>query len=712
MTSQHIHLISNTLNLKTKGIENTMALFQDGATIPFIARYRKEATGSLDEVEIAAIHREMKKLEELEKRRETVLKSIEEQGKMTDDLRRRIESTYDPVELEDIYLPYKPKRKTKASMAREKGLEPLAQVIFAQQRNDVEILAKAYLNEQVGTVDEALQGARDIMAEWVNEDEKSRTRIRYAFEKDAVVRSKVARGKEEEAAKYRDYFDFEEVLKKCPSHRLLAIRRGEEEGFLRVVITPADEEAAIGRLEQLHLKNNGRAASEVKTALRDSYERLLAPSIETEFRHKSKENADKEAIQVFAQNLRQLLLAPPLGERRVMGIDPGFRTGCKVVCLDASGNFLHNSTIYPHPPQSDAATAIKNLQHLADRFQIEAIAVGNGTAGRETLSLCQSIGFSFPVEVFMVNEAGASIYSASDVAREEFPDQDLTVRGAISIGRRLSDPLAELVKIDPKSIGVGQYQHDVNQPMLKEMLDQVVESCVNAVGINLNTASKHLLTYVSGLGPSLAQNIVQFRKENGAFTSRQELKKVSRLGDKAFEQCAGFLRIREAKNPLDNTAVHPESYAIVAQMAKDLKCSVADLIRDAELRQQIDLPRYVSATVGLPTLNDILREMEKPGLDPRGEARSFSFAENVKTIEDLYVGMVVPGIVTNVTKFGAFVDIGVKETGLVHVSQMANRFIKDPAEVVALQQEVTVKVMEIDVPRKRIALSMKDLIGL
>jgi uncharacterized protein len=708
MNSTHIRLIADTLNIPGKKIENTVGLLTGGATIPFIARYRKEVTGSLDEIQIADIQKELKKLEELEKRKESILNSIEEQGKLTDELRKKIESTYNMTVLEDLYLPYKRKRKTKASIAKEKGLEPLAQVIFMQKNNNVEELAGNFLSNEVKSVAEALQGARDIMAEWINENEQVRNKVRFAFKKEATIRSKLVKGKEEEAAKYRDYFDFEEPLKKCPSHRLLAIRRGEDEGFLRVYITP-DEENTLFQLEKLVLKGYGAATDQVKEALKDSYRRLLEPSIETEFRNLSKDKADEEAIEVFTTNLRQLLLAPPLGQRKVLGIDPGYRTGCKVICMDESGNLLHNTTIYPHPPQSDEYMAQKTLVDLVDRYQIDAIAVGNGTAGRETMTLCSKCQFNRAVEVFMVNESGASIYSASEIAREEFPDYDVTVRGAVSIGRRLMDPLAELVKIDPKSIGVGQYQHDVNQTKLKESLDLVVESCVNAVGINLNTASKHLLTYVSGLGPTLAQNIVNFRAENGTFNSRKQLKKVPRMGEKAFEQCAGFLRIRDAKNPLDNTAVHPESYHIVEQMAKDLNCTVQALIDSEQMRKSIDLKRYTTDTVGLPTLRDILSELAKPGLDPRGEAKAFEFAKNINSIEDLEIGMVLPGIVNNITNFGAFVDIGIKESGLVHISQLANKFVKNPNDVVSLQQEVKVKVTDIDRQRKRIQLSMKDV---
>lgn len=702
-----IQLIANRLGLPIRKVERTLDLLEGGATIPFIARYRKEVTGSLDEVQISEIQKEAKKLKEVEKRKETILTSIEEQGKMTDELRKRINDTYNLTELEDIYLPYKRKRKTRASAAKEKGLEPLAQVIFMQKNNNLSSLVSSFLSNEVPTEEEALQGARDIIAEWINEDEKARNKIRYAFDKGAIIHSKVARGKQEVGAKYKDYFEFDERLSKCPSHRYLAIRRGEDEGFLRVSIAP-DEERALHQLERLYLKGYGAATEQVKLAIHDCYKRLLHSSIETEFRNIYKEKADQEAIKVFSENLRQLLLSPPLGQRRVLGLDPGYRTGCKVVCLDESGNLLHHTTIYPHPPQSDEFMARKTISDLSERFQIEAIAVGNGTASRETMNFCRDINFAQPTEIFLVNESGASIYSASEIAREEFPNQDVTVRGAVSIARRLIDPLAELVKIDAKSIGVGQYQHDVNQTALKESLNQVVESCVNAVGINLNTASKHLLTYVSGLGPVLAQNIVQYRAENGTFTSRQQLKKVARMGDKAFEQCAGFLRIRDAKSPLDNTAVHPESYHIVQKMAKDLNCAVQDLIDDTALRKRIDLNRYVSDTVGLPTLNDITKELEKPGLDPRGKAKAFEFAEKVKSINDLEIGMVLPGIVNNITNFGAFVDIGIKESGLVHISQMANRFIKNPTEVVSLQQEVKVKVIDIDLQRGRVSLSMKD----
>lgn len=698
--------IAPVLNIPAHRVEAVVELLDSGATIPFIARYRKEATGSLDEVQIADIQDLLKKLQDLDKRREAVLASIEEQGKLTPELRKAIESAATMTELEDMYLPYRPKRKTRASIAIERGLEPLAKRIFAQKDRDVDGLAAQFITDAVPTAEDALQGARDIIAEWVAEDKNARDRVRRHFERWGIITSKLVKSKEEEASKYRDYFGWSEKLANCPSHRLLAMRRGEEEGFLRVGIAPEDEERTVGDLDKMFVIGYGGAAEQVRIALKDSYKRLLQPGIETEFRNASKEKADTEAIRVFAENLRQLLLAAPLGERRVLGIDPGFRTGCKVVCLDANGNLLHHTAIYPHPPQSHVFESQKVVEDLVRKFQIEAIAVGNGTAGRETMDFLAKIKFDQPVAVFPVNEAGASIYSASEAAREEFADYDVTVRGAVSIGRRLMDPLAELVKIDPKSIGVGQYQHDVNQTQLKDGLDRTVESCVNAVGINLNTASKHLLTYVSGLGPTLAQNIVNHRAANGAFRSRAELKKVPRLGDKAFEQCAGFLRIREAKNPLDNTGVHPERYALVEEMAADLGCKVADLVRDKSLRERIEPKKYVRGDVGQPTLQDILKELEKPGLDPRGEVKPFEFG-NVRSLEDLAPGMVLPGIVTNITNFGVFVDIGIKDSGLVHISQLANKFVKNPLDVVQLQQQVTVRVVEVDMVRRRVALSMK-----
>ena len=706
-TDFHVSFVSDQVNVNQKAVRNTLQLFEDGATIPFIARYRKEVTGSLDEVQIAEIDHAWKKLQEVEKRKEAILHSIKEQGKLDEELEKKILASYDLTVLEDLYLPYKRKRKTRASIAREKGLEPLATWIFKQEKGKPEAEAELFLNEQVPDVEEALQGARDIIGEWINEDTRCRDIVRYAYKKEAIIRAKVARGKEEEAKKYKDYFDWSEPLKNCPSHRMLAIRRGEEEGFLRVSIEPEEEEV-LYKLNRHLVKSGNPCAQQVKLALEDAYDRLLQPSIETEFRNLAREKADEEAIAVFAENLRQLLLSPPLGQKRILSIDPGYRTGCKVVLLDESGNLLDNTTIYPHPPQHDLNNAAKTIVHLVNSYDIEAIAVGNGTASRETMAFAQQLDFGREVDIFLVSENGASIYSASEVAREEFPDQDVTVRGSVSIGRRLMDPLAELVKIDPKSIGVGQYQHDVNQSRLKEQLDQVVSSCVNAVGVNLNTASKHLLSYISGLGPSLAENIIQFRKEKGIFSSRKQLLEVARMGPKAFEQSAGFLRIRDAKNPLDNTAVHPESYAIVEQMARDQNCSVAELIHDKEKRKAINLKNYISDKVGMPTLQDIMQELDKPGLDPRGKAQAFSFAKGIKTIEDLQPGMVVPGIVTNITKFGAFVDIGLKESGMVHLSQLSNRYVKDPLEVVSLGQHLQVKVLEVDIDRSRIQLSLKQ----
>ncbi|WP_026473202.1 Tex family protein [Alkaliflexus imshenetskii] len=699
-------LISTELNISLKQVVNTISLLDEGATIPFISRYRKEMTGSLDEVEIGNIKERYAKLQDIQKRRETILSTIEEQGLLTDELRKKIEGTWDANELEDLYLPYKPKRKTRAVKAKERGLEPLADIIMLQQERDVENRAVAFLTDEVPNVEEALQGARDIIAERVNEDLKAREVTRILFERQAVISSKLVKGKEEEAAKYRDYFDFSEPIKRCPSHRLLAMRRGEKEGFLKVSVSP-DADEAVERLERLFVKGRNAAAEQVEMAVEDAYKRLLAPSIENEVGSAVREKAESEAIRVFAANLRQLLLSPPLGQKRVLAIDPGFRTGCKVVCIDAQGNLLHNETIYPHPPQNDTKQAYKKIDSLVEAYKIEAIAIGNGTASRETESFIRNIRFNRDLQVFVVSEDGASVYSASKTARDEFPDYDVTVRGAVSIGRRLMDPLAELVKIDPKSIGVGQYQHDVDQNNLKSSLDQVVESCVNLVGVELNTASQHLLTYVSGLGPQLAKNIVEFRAENGPFSSRKALTKVPRLGAKAFEQCAGFLRISGAKNPLDNSAVHPESYPIVEQMAKDLNCSVSDLINDKALRQRIDLKKYVTDKVGMPTLTDIISELEKPGRDPRRIIKVFEFSPDVRTIEDLRQGMVLPGIVTNITNFGAFVDVGVKQDGLVHISQLADRYVSDPNEVVSLHQHVQVKVLEVDVARKRVQLTMK-----
>lgn len=709
MLNTYISLIAKTLKLSKVSVKNTIELLSEGATVPFISRYRKEMTGSLDEVQIGDIKTQFAKLQEIDKRRESIINSIEEQGKMTDNLRKQLTRHYDLTVLEDLYLPYKRKRKTRASMAREKGLEPLATFLLSQESNSISRKAQQFTNQEVKNIEEALQGARDIIAEQVNEDAEVRNKVRYQFERQAIVRSKVARNKETEAEKYKDYFKYEEALKKIPSHRLLAIRRGEEEGLLRVSIFPESEEDVIRRIESLYITNHNEASKQVKLAIQDAYTRLLSASIETEFRNLAKEKADEEAIKVFVENLRQLLLSSPLGEKRVLALDPGFRTGCKVVCLNENGALLYNTAVYPHQPQLQIAETTGKLKHLVKIHNIEAIAIGNGTAGRETESLVRNIKFDRNVEIFLVNEAGASIYSASEAAREEFPDHDVTVRGAVSIGRRLMDPLAELVKIDPKSIGVGQYQHDVNQNSLKSNLDVTVESCVNSVGVNLNTASKHLLTYVSGLGEKLAQNIVTYRDENGAFTTRKALKKVPRLGNKAFEQAAGFLRIRDAKNPLDNTGVHPESYHIVEQMAKDLRCTVKDLIVNPFIRKHIDLKKYVTKTVGMPTLKDIIKELDKPGLDPRGKAKSFSFTPGIRTIEDLREGMIVNGIVTNITNFGAFTDIGIKENGLIHLSQMANRYIKNPNEVLKLNQTVEARIMSVDIKRKRIQLSLKDL---
>lgn len=704
-------MIAAELKLPAHRIANTLKLLQGGATIPFISRYRKEATGGLDEVQIGDIQTRYEKLCELSKRKETVLSTIEEQGKLTPELKSRISACWNATELEDIYLPFKPKRKTRAEAARAKGLEPLALLLMMQKENNLAAKVRNFVKGEVKDEEDALKGARDILAEQISEDERSRNLMRNQFQRQALIQSKVVKGKEAEeaSAKYRDYFDFCEPLKKCSSHRLLALRRGESEGVLKVTIFPEDEDMCNERLQRLFVRANNECAHQVEEALTDAYKRLLKPAIETEFAALSKEKADEEAIRVFAENLRQLFLAPPLGQKRVMGIDPGFRTGCKVVCLDAQGTLLHNEAIYPHPPKSEYAQAARKIVKLVEQYKIEAIAIGNGTASRETEQFVTSQRYDREVQVFVVSEDGASIYSASKTAREEFPDYDVTVRGAVSIGRRLMDPLAELVKIDAKSIGVGQYQHDVDQTKLKASLDQTVESCVNLVGVNVNTASKHLLTYVSGLGPTLAQNIVDYRTENGPFESRRQLLKVPRMGAKAYEQCAGFLRIPQAKNPLDNSAVHPESYPIVEQMAKDLNCTVADLIKDKELRSKIDLKKYVTDTVGLPTLTDILQELDKPGRDPRQKIQVFEFDKNVRTLDDLQEGMELPGIVTNITNFGCFVDIGIKENGLVHVSQLADCFVSNPADVVRIHQHVRVKVMSIDHERKRIQLTMKGL---
>lgn len=704
-------MIADALKLPVHRVENTLKLLQGGATIPFISRYRKEATGGLDEVQISEISSRYEKLLELSKRKETIQSTIESLGKLTDDLRRRIDGCWDATELEDIYLPYKPKRKTRAEAARQKGLDPLAAWLMLQRGNALDAYVKNFVKGEVKNEEDALKGARDIIAEQVNEDEQARNQIRHQFSRQAVISAKVVKGKEtdEAAAKYRDYFDFSEPLKRCSSHRLLAIRRGEAEGILKVSITPSDETECTDRLERRFVRGNNECSRQVCEAVNDAYKRLLKPAIETEFAALSKEKADDEAIRVFAGNLRQLLLAPSLGQKRVLGIDPGFRTGCKVVCLDAQGTLLHNEAIYPHPPKSEYQLAGRKLVKLVEQYRIEAIAIGNGTASRETEQFVTSQRFDREIQVFVVSEDGASIYSASKTARDEFPDYDVTVRGAVSIGRRLMDPLAELVKIDAKSIGVGQYQHDVDQTKLKEALDQTVESCVNLVGVNVNTASSHLLTYVSGLGPVLAKNIVDYRTANGPFRSRRELLKVPRMGAKAFEQCAGFLRIPHAENPLDNSAVHPESYPIVERMAADLHCSVSDLIANRELRSRISPEKYVTDTVGLPTLTDILQELEKPGRDPRQKIQVFEFDKNVRTIDDVQEGMELPGIVTNITNFGCFVDLGIKEKGLIHVSQLADRFVSDPTTVVSIHQHVRVRVIGVDRERKRIALTMKGM---
>ena len=708
MQNKIIEIIAQNLGLNQNQVSNTINLLNEGATVPFISRYRKERTGSLDEVQIQQIKEQNEKFVELEKRKETVLKTIDEQNLLSPELKSRIENCFDLVELEDIYLPYKPKRRTKATIAREKGLEPLAKILMKQMERDPEIRAHQFLNSEVETIDDAFAGARDIIAEWVSENERARNMVRRGFDLGAEITSKVVKGKEEEAAKYRDYFDWKEPLKKCPSHRLLAMRRGENEGFLRISISPNDDRV-LENLERFFVKGTNDSSEQVRLAVKDSLKRLIQPSIETEFTNLSKEKADEEAIKVFAENLKQLLLAPPLGQKRTLAIDPGYRTGCKVVCLDEQGNLLHNENIYPHKPQEERKMAAKKISSMVEMYNIEAIAIGNGTASRETEYFIKKLRFDRELRIYVVSEDGASVYSASSVARQEFPQYDVTVRGAVSIGRRLMDPLAELVKIDPKSIGVGQYQHDVDQKKLKNSLDSVVEISVNSVGVNLNTASKHLLTYISGLGPQLAENITIFRKENGMFASREALKKVPRMGPKAFEQAAGFLRIPDAKNPLDNSGVHPESYKIVKQIAKDLKCEVGDLIRNETLVSKIDFQKYVTAEIGLPTLNDIKKELLKPGRDPRKPIKVFEFADGIFNIQDLQEGMILPGIVNNITKFGAFVDVGIKESGLIHVSEMADRFISDPNEIVKLHEHVQVRVKEVDVSRKRIQLSLKGV---
>ena len=701
-------LIAKALQLPLPQIRNTIGLLESGATIPFISRYRKERTGGLNEVQITDVKNWLDKLTELKARKDTILNALEKQEKLTPELKARIESSWDSNEIEDIYLPYKPKRVTRAEMARKKGLEPLAKLIAAQKEPFLSGRVPAFVQGEVKDEEEALSGARDIIAEWVNENERTRNQVRFAF-RQAVISAKVIKGKEEEGAKYRNYFQFEEKLSRCQSHRLLAVRRGEEEGFLRVSIAPTDDDACLESLYRQYKRNNGACWEQFQLAIDDAYKRLLKPSIESEFAKSSKLKADEEAIRVFADNLRQLLLAPPLGQKRVLGIDPGYRTGCKVVCLDAQGNLLHNETIYPHPPKNERKKAEIKIQHLVEAYNIDAISIGNGTASRETEEFITNIRYTKPVKVFVVSEDGASVYSASAVARAEFPEYDVTVRGAVSIGRRLMDPLAELVKIDPKSIGVGQYQHAVDQALLKKSLDQTVESCVNLVGVNVNTASKELLTYISGLGPVLAQNIVQYRAENGPFVCRKDLKKVPRLGEKAFEQCAGFLRIPNGSNPLDNSAVHPESYPVVEKMAADLHCTVGELMKRKELKQQIRLEQYQTDQIGMPTLQDIMKELDKPGRDPRSEIQEFSFNPNIHTIDDLQEGMILPGIVTNITNFGCFVDVGIKENGLVHISELADRFVSNPADVVSIHQHVQVRVLSIDTTRKRVQLSMKGI---
>jgi uncharacterized protein len=710
MSEAHILKIAQELNLSEKQVRAAADLLNEGATVPFIARYRKEATGSLDEVVITAIRDRLNQLIELDKRREAILKSLEERGQLTDELREKVLSAETMVVLEDIYLPFRPKRRTRATIAKEKGLEPLARLLFAQEDIDPLAEAAAFVDPEKGvdSPDDALAGACDVIAEWVNEDQMARAKMRHFYSSKAVFKSKVILEKEAEGIKYRDYFDWEEPVSTAPSHRILAMRRGEKEGFLTLRIIPPEEEA-LEILDGLFVKGEGPASQQVRMAAHDGYKRLLSSSMETEIRLATKKRADEEAIRVFVENVRQLLLAPPLGQKNVLAIDPGFRTGCKAVCLDRQGKRLHTETIFPLQSEKAAAEAGSKIREMCERFGIEAIAVGNGTAGRETETFIRSLDLQKNIQVVMVNESGASVYSASEAAREEFPDQDVTVRGAVSIGRRLMDPLAELVKIDPKAIGVGQYQHDVDQGALRNSLDDVVVSCVNRVGVEVNTASRQLLTYVSGLGPQLAKGIVEYRNENGPFQSREELKRVPRLGPKAFEQAAGFLRIREGENPLDRSAVHPESYPIVDAMARDLGCSVLDLMREEKLRERIDLKRYISEKVGLPTLNDILSELAKPGRDPREQFETFRFAEGIEKIEDVKSGMKLPGIVTNLTAFGVFVDIGVHQDGLVHISELSNRFVKDPAEVVKVHQKVMVTVLDVDLERRRISLSMKGV---
>jgi uncharacterized protein len=705
-------IIASELTIKPSQVEATVKLLDEGATVPFISRYRKEITGSLDEVQITAIRDRNQQLLDLDKRREAILKSMQEQNALTADLEEKINKAETLSQLEDIYLPFKPKRRTRATIAKEKGLEPLADLIFSQEVKDLSAEIAQYISEEKGVkdVEEALAGARDIIAEKINENSEARSKVRDLFFKTATIKSTVIPGKEEEGHKYKDYFEWQEKIDKIPSHRLLAMRRGEKEMILSIDIAPQDEDA-LDILEKQFVLGRTESSDQVQLALKDGYKRLMKPSMETEVRIGTKVTADDEAIRVFASNAKQLLMAPPLGQKNVLALDPGFRTGCKLVVLDRQGKLLHNDTIYPNEPQKQVAKSEAIIKSLCEQYDVEAIAIGNGTASRETEAFVKKSGIPSSITVVMVNESGASIYSASDVARQEFPDHDVTVRGAVSIGRRLMDPLAELVKLDPKSIGVGQYQHDVDQNGLKNILTDTVMSCVNAVGVEVNTASKEILTYISGLGPTLAQNIIEFRNENGPFQSRTALKKVPRMGDKAYEQAAGFLRIRESKHPLDASAVHPESYHIVENMAKDLKVEVKDLLSDKNLRKQIDIKKYVTETTGLPTLQDILSELDKPGLDPREQFEAFQFAEGVESMEDLRMGMKLPGIVTNITKFGVFVDIGVHQDGLIHVSHLSNKFVSDPSEVVKVHQKVEVTVLEVDVARKRISLSMKDQVG-
>ncbi|RXP64565.1 RNA-binding transcriptional accessory protein [Lutibacter sp. HS1-25] len=707
---QLLNFIKSQTNLPSKGIENTIELLNEDCTIPFISRYRKERTGNLDEVQIGDIVKFKAQFEELEKRKITILKALEEQDVLTFELKQKIETTTDLTTLEDIYLPFKKKRNTKAETARKNGLEPLAKIIMSQRATDIESIALKYLNNEVENEDAALEGARFIIAEWINERTDVRNNLRYQLEKFATINTKVVKTKidDEKAQKFRDYFEWSESLNRCPSHRFLAILRAEKEGFIRLKVE-IDDERAISKIEDRIINSNNSCSKQIKLAIQDAYKRLLFPALSNEILNISKEKADENAIQVFAKNLQQLLLGAPLGEKNILAIDPGFRTGCKVVCLNAQGGLEYNETIYPHAPKNDSIGAMKKINSLVDAYKIEAIAIGNGTASRETEQLIRKMRFNKDVDVFVVSEAGASIYSASKIARDEFPNYDVTVRGSVSIGRRLADPLAELVKIDAKSIGVGQYQHDVDQTKLKTSLDTVVESCVNSVGVNINTASVSLLSYVSGIGPKLAENIVNYRDENGAFSSRNEIKKVPRLGDKAFEQGAGFLRLKNAKNPLDDSAVHPESYALISKMAKDVNLNVADLIGNKEKLQQIKLENYCNQNIGLPTLKDIVKELEKPGLDPRQTAKVFTFNQNIRTINDLHEGQLLPGIVNNITNFGCFVDIGIKESGLVHVSNLADKFVSDVTEIVSLHQQVIVKVLEVDVARKRIQLSMKNI---